>query len=155
MSRINRMPDRDRPHPFAKDIPTKQLAHGTGFTLVEVMVALVVVAIVLPALLLTLSQQLDGLRYLDDRAHAQWVAANRLAELRLVLDAKGTLQRGTTSGTESMAGRDWYWWSEGTETPVPGFYRYEIAVSDRQDGQDSPIHTLDGYLAQQGEANAQ
>jgi len=119
------------------------------------MVALVVVAIVLPALLLTLSQQLDGLRYLDDRAHAQWVAANRLAELRLVLDAKGTLQRGTTSGTESMAGRDWYWWSEGTETPVPGFYRYEIAVSDRQDGQDSPVHTLDGYLAQQGEANAQ
>lgn len=149
------MPDRGPSHPFATDIPTKQSAHGTGFTLVEVMVALVVVAIVLPALLLTLSQQLDGLRYLDDRAHAQWVAANRLAELRLVLDAKGTLQRGTTSGTESMAGRDWYWWSEGTETPVPGFYRYEIAVSDRQDGQDSPIHTLDGYLAQQGEANAQ
>lgn len=155
MSRINRMPDRGPFHPFATDIPAKQSAHGTGFTLVEVMVALVVVAIVLPALLLTLSQQLDGLRYLDDRAHAQWVAANRLAELRLVLDAKGTLQRGTTSGTESMAGRDWYWWSEGTETPVPGFYRYEIAVSDRQDGQDSPIHTLDGYLAQQGEANAQ
>lgn len=149
------MPDRDPSHPFATDIPTEQSAHGTGFTLVEVMVALVVVAIVLPALLLTLSQQLDGLRYLDDRAHAQWVAANRLAELRLVLDAKGTLQRGTTSGTESMAGRDWYWWSEGTETPVPGFYRYEIAVSDRQDGQDAPIHTLDGYLAQQGEANAQ
>ena len=149
------MPDRDPSHPFATDIPTKHSAHGTGFTLVEVMVALVVVAIVLPALLLTLSQQLDGLRYLDDRAHAQWVAANRLAELRLVLDAKGTLQRGTTSGTESMAGRDWYWWSEGTETPVPGFYRYEIAVSDRQDGQDAPIHTLDGYLAQQGEANAQ
>ena len=149
------MPDRGPSHPFATNIPAKQSAHGTGFTLVEVMVALVVVAIVLPALLLTLSQQLDGLRYLDDRAHAQWVAANRLAELRLVLDAKGTLQRGTTSGTESMAGRDWYWWSEGTETPVPGFYRYEIAVSDRQDGQDSPIHTLDGYLAQQGEANAQ
>ena len=149
------MPDRDPSHPFATGIPTKQSAHGTGFTLVEVMVALVVVAIVLSALLLTLSQQLDGLRYLDDRAHAQLVAANRLAELRLVLDAKGTLQRGTTSGTESMAGRDWYWWSEGTETPVPGFYRYEIAVSDRQDGQDAPIHTLDGYLAQQGEANAQ
>jgi len=125
-----------------------------GFTLVEVMVALVVVAIVLPALLLTLSQQLDGLRYLDDRAQAQWVAANRLAELRLVLEAKGTLQSGTTSGSEQMAGREWYWWSEGTETPVPGFFRYEIAVSDRRDGEDSPLHTLDGYLAQGGAPRA-
>ena len=149
------MPDSDPLYAAVTGALARPPAHATGFTLVEVMVALVVVAIVLPALLLTLSQQLDGFRYLDDRAHAQWVAANRLAELRLVLDAKGTLQRGMTSGTESMAGRDWYWWSEGTETPVPGFYRYEIAVSDRQDGQDSPIHALDGYLAQQGEPNAQ
>ena len=149
------MPKSDPSHTAATSASVKQSAQDTGFTLVEVMVALVVVAIVLPALLLTLSQQLDGLRYLDDRAHAQWVAANRLAELGLVLDAKGTLQRGMKSGTESMAGRDWYWWSEGTETPLPGFYRYEIAVSDRQDGQGSPIHTRDGYLAQQGKANAQ
>ena len=69
-----------------------------GFTLVEVMVALAVVAVALPALLLTLSQQLDGLRYLEDRRQAQWIAANRLAELRLVLGAKGTLQTGQVSG---------------------------------------------------------
>ena len=54
-----------------------------GFTLIEVMVALAVVAVALPALLMTLSQQLDSVRYLEDRSHAQWVAANRLAELRL------------------------------------------------------------------------
>lgn len=120
-----------------------------GFTLVEVMVALAVVAVALPALLLTLSQQLDGLRYLEDRTHAQWVAANRLAELRLVVRAKGSLQTGRVSGTEEMAGRSWYWWSEGVETEVPGFFRYEIVVSDQEDGEASPIHTLDGYLAQE------
>ena len=120
-----------------------------GFTLVEVMVALAVVAVALPALLVTLSQQLDGLRYLEDRTHAQWVAANRLAELRLVLGAKGSLQTGRVSGNEEMAGRTWYWWSEGVETEVPGFFRYEIVVSDREDGEASPIHTLDGYLAQE------
>lgn len=50
-----------------------------AFTLVEVMVALAVVSVAVPALLLTLSQQLDGTRYLQDRVQAQWVAANRLA----------------------------------------------------------------------------
>ena len=120
-----------------------------GFTLVEVMVALAVVAVALPALLLTLSQQLDGLRYLEDRTHAQWVAANRLAELRLVAGAKGSLQTGRVSGTEELAGRSWYWWSEGVETEVPGFFRYEIVVSDQEDGEASPVHTLDGYLAQE------
>ena len=81
---------------------------SVGFTLVEVMVALAVVAVALPALLLTLSQQLDGLRYLEDRTQAQWVAANRLAELRLVAGAKGSLQTGRVSGTEELAGRSWY-----------------------------------------------
>ena len=128
--------------------PLASLKHG-GFTLVEVMVALAVVAVALPALLLTLSQQLDGLRYLEDRRQAQWIAANRLAELRLVLGAKGTLQTGQVSGTEELAGRSWFWWSEGEETQVPGFFRYKIAVSDQEDGQAAPIQLLDGYLAQE------
>lgn len=123
-----------------------------GFTLVEVMVALAVVAVALPALLLTLSQQLDGLRYLEDRTQAQWIAANRLAELRLVLIAKGRLQTGRVSGSEELAGQDWYWWSEGEETQVSGFFRYEIRVSKTEDGREAPIHTLDGFLAQ-GRAN--
>ena len=127
---------------------------SVGFTLVEVMVALAVVAVALPALLLTLSQQLDGLRYLEDRTQAQWVAANRLAELRLVAGAKGSLQTGRVSGTEELAGRSWYWWSEGVETEVPGFFRYEIVVSDQEDGEASPVHTLDGYLAQERPSGA-
>jgi len=118
-----------------------------AFTLVEVMVALGVVAVALPALLLTISQQLDGLRYLEDRSHAQWVAANRLAELRLISQARGSLQAGLISGTEELAGREWYWWSEGEAAAVPGFFRYEILVSDEEDGRMNPLYSLDGYLA--------
>ena len=117
-----------------------------AFTLVEVMVALAVVSVAVPALLLTLSQQLDGARYLQDRIQAQWVAANRLAELRLVAAAKGTLQTGLITGSEEMAGRVWYWWSEGEATQVPDFFRYEVTVSDSEDGLSAPLHVLDGYL---------
>ena len=74
--------------------PLSRASRCRAFTLVEVMVALAVVAVAVPALLLTLSQQLDGTRYLQDRTQAQWIAANRLAELRLVAAAKGTLQTG-------------------------------------------------------------
>jgi general secretion pathway protein I len=110
------------------------------------MVALAVVAVAVPALLLTLSQQLDGTRYLQDRIQAQWVAANRLAELRLVAAAKGTLQTGLITGSEEMAGRMWFWWSEGEATQVPGFFRYAVTVSDSEDGFTTPLHVLDGYL---------
>ena len=117
-----------------------------AFTLVEVMVALAVVSVAVPALLLTLSQQLDGTRYLQDRVQAQWVAANRLAELRLVAAAKGTLQTGLIAGSEDMAGRVWYWWGEGEATQVPDFFRYEVTVSDSEDGLSAPLYVLDGYL---------
>ena len=120
--------------------------HYRAFTLVEVMVALAVVAVAVPALLLTLSQQLDGTRYLQDRTQAQWIAANRLAELRLVAAAKGTLQTGLIAGSEDMAGRVWYWWSEGEATQVPDFFRYEVTVSDSEDGLSAPLYVLDGYL---------
>ena len=119
-----------------------------GFTLVEVMVALAVVAVALPALLLTLSQQLDGTRYLEQRSAAQWIAANRLEELRLVAAAKGRLAMGVLEGSVELAGRTWFWWSEGEETQVPGFYRYRVKVSDSENGESDPIHQLDGYLIQ-------
>ena len=121
-------------------------SRNRAFTLVEVMVALAVVAIAVPALLLTLSQQIDGTRYLQDRIQAQWIAANRLAELRLVAAAKGTLQTGLITGSEEMAGRIWYWWSESEGTQVPGFFRYEVTVSDSEDGFTTPLHGLDGYV---------
>ena len=129
--------------------------YGQGFTLIEVMVALAVVAVALPALLMTISQQLDGMRYLEDRSHAQWVAANRLAELRLVSKARGKLQAGLISGSEELAGRRWYWWSEGKETGVPGFFRYEILVSDREDSRMSPLYSLDGYLVHEATQGGQ
>jgi type II secretion system protein I len=68
---------------------------SAGFTLVEVMVALAIVALALPALLLTLDQQIDGTAYLRDRSLAQIVASNRLTEVRLALRSGRQNLRGT------------------------------------------------------------
>lgn len=117
-----------------------------GFTLVEVMVALMVIAIALPALLKALYQQVDGTAYLRDKSIAQWVANNKLAENRIQLARNDVLFRGERNGVEEMAGRDWYWWTTSEPTPVEDFYRLEIVVAGAEEQRDQPLYTLVGYL---------
>lgn len=117
-----------------------------GFTLVEVMVALAVVAIALPALLVTLSRQIDDTAYLRDKTLAQMVAANKLAETRLVVAATRSLGAGKSSGVARMAERDWYWWSETKATPLDNFLRIEIRVAQSEQFREQPLYTLNAYM---------
>ena len=122
--------------------------NSRGFTLVEVMVAMAVVAVALPALLFGLIQQLDGVEYLRDRSLASWVAANQLAELRLVVDKQGALPTGRIAGEAVMAGRDLHWWIDQQKTEIPGFIRVEVNVGIGLDkGEDAPMHTLTAFIA--------
>jgi len=118
-----------------------------GFTLVEVMVALAVVAIALPALLLALSQHVDATGYLRDKSLAQLVAANKLEELRILSRAGQSLLRGQDSGEEAMAGRDWHWWLDSQPTQVTNFYRVEIDVAASEEQRDQPLFTLVAFLS--------
>jgi general secretion pathway protein I len=118
-----------------------------GFTLVEVMVALAVVAIALPALLVTLNQHVDATGYLRDKSMAQMVAANKLEELRILSHAGQSLLQGKDSGVSSMAGRDWYWWLESQPTEANNFYRVEIDVAADEEQGETPLFTLVAFLS--------
>ena len=102
-----------------------------GFTLVEVMVALAVVAIALPALLVALSQQVDATAYLRDKSVAQLVAANKLVEIRLLARSRQSLLEGRDSGVMEMGDREWYWWVESKATDVAQFRRLQIDIAAR------------------------
>ncbi len=117
-----------------------------GFTLVEVMVALAIVALALPALMVALSRQVDATGYLRDKSMAHAVAANKLAELRILAYARRDLLRGRDSGVASMAERDWYWWVESSLTEVPLFYRVEIDVALDEGDAEQPLYTLVAFL---------
>lgn len=84
---------------------------NSGFTLVEVLVALLVLALALTAWQLRISGQLDSAGYLRDKTLAQWVAHDQLQYLqlarRLGQQSSPVPQRGTTV----LAGRTWYWQS--------------------------------------------
>lgn len=117
-----------------------------GFTLVEVMVALAVVAVALPALLVALSQQVDATAYLRDKSVAQLVAANKLVELRLLSRARQSLLEGRDNGVAEMADREWYWWIESKPTDVPQFRRIEIAVALAEEDEKQPLYTLVAFM---------
>lgn len=120
-----------------------------GFTLVEVLVALAVIAIALPALLLGIMSNLDGTGYMREKVIAQWVAANRLSELRAVNQITGKIPSSKASGKEEMAGREWYWSVRTKQFPqkeVKDMYGVEVTVRTSEDKKESPIVTMFGVL---------
>jgi general secretion pathway protein I len=118
-----------------------------GFTLVEVMVAMAVVAIALPAVLMALYQQIDDVGYLRDKSMAHMVAANKLAETRIIIGSTRSLQAGKDSGQAQLADRDWYWWLETTTTEVAQFFRIEITVAAEEEQRDNPLYTLVAFMS--------
>lgn len=112
-----------------------------GFTLLEVLVALAVLAMALGALVRAGSEQAAALDHLRDRAFAEWVAANRLAELRL---ENGWPETGTRSGTTRMGGWEWHWRLSVSDTQDAEIRRMEVEVRADPDHPD-PMVTLAGF----------
>jgi general secretion pathway protein I len=114
---------------------------AAGFTLLEVLVALAIVATALAAAVRASGVSVDSSAQVTERLLASWVAQNRLAELsarRIFPDL------GTQSGTAKQAGRDFSWEETVGTTPNADFRRVEIRV---RAGGDHVAATLVGYLA--------
>lgn len=114
-----------------------------GFTLIEVMVALAIVGLALPALLFQVMTNVDGEAYLRDKAIAHWVAENQLARNQLNRSMGLGVLRGSATGTETMAGAQWQWRTQSMPTAVAGMRRLEISVGHEG---HQPVVTLVGYV---------
>lgn len=113
-----------------------------GFTLVEVLVALAVLAIALAAILHTIGQAIDATTTLRDRSIALWVAQNRLAEHRMRRDWPAP---DTTNGEAEIGGVKWFWREQVVTTPEPNIRRIEITVRHTADSQNTRARLV-GYL---------
>lgn len=96
-----------------------------GFTLIEVLVALAVLAIALTAIFKSLGQAVDLSAGLRDRTVALWVAQDVLALRRM---SGGVPAVGARSGQRDVAGRQWTW-TETAREETPGVRRLEIGVT--------------------------
>ena len=100
-------------------------ARQRGFTLIEVLVALAIVAIGMAAVLGTLTSSASTVLYLHDKTIAQWVALNHIAETRLTGNQPGI---GNTDGDVDYAGQKWHWRQETVATAVQGMVRMDVMV---------------------------
>jgi general secretion pathway protein I len=115
-----------------------------GFTLLESLVALAVVAIAMAALWKGLLQGQAVSRELPDRIVARWVAQNHMITRQAMGEWPETR---SYRGKESMAGKDWYWEEVIASTTVADMRRITINVG-RTD--DEVVFTLEGYLQRSG-----
>ncbi len=96
-----------------------------GFTLVEVLVALVIVTLGMAALMSSLSSAADGAAYMRDKTFAQWVALDQIALARLQAQAPSV---GDKTGEMELANRKWTWKQTVTNTDAPGIARIDVSV---------------------------
>ncbi len=108
-----------------------------GFTLVEVLVALMIVAIGLAALMTAVSSTARTSGYLRDKTLAQWIALNRLTEVRLMVNKLGA---SADTGELEFANRTWHYDTRYFDTSVAGLKRVVVRVwLGKTDTKNSPV----------------
>lgn len=113
-----------------------------GFTLIEVMVALVVVSLGMLGVIQAVGQTASNSSYLRDKTLAHWVAMNKLTEVRL---QKAAPPIDKSSDEVKLGGRDWRWTMTVTQTPVETIRRIDISVREKDADEKSSLAFVSGF----------
>ena len=116
----------------------------SGFTLLEVLVALLVLALALLALMRTAALQIDTFAALRQRTLAGWLAQDLLAETRLASEFPPT---GSSTGTRRFGAGDWRWEVRVQATDVATIRRIDVRVYSAADRQTA-MAQLTGFAGQ-------
>jgi general secretion pathway protein I len=115
-----------------------------GFTLVEVLVALMVVAIGLAALMTAVSGAARTSGYLRDKTLAQWIALNRLAEVRLTVNK---IAQNNDTGQLDFANRTWHYDTRYFDTSIASMKRVVVRVwAGDTKTKGNPVAEATGFL---------
>jgi general secretion pathway protein I len=118
----------------------------TGFTLLEVLIALAVLALSMGAAIKAVGDYTNNEAYLRDRTIAMWVARNVLVRFQVENEWPDVGER---KGTEEMGRREWRWLGVISQTEEAELRRLDVKVFalDSEDD-ESPISVLSGFLVQ-------
>lgn len=123
-----------------------------GLTLVEVLVALVIVTMATLAISGQVAQSARNTRLIQTKTFATWIAMNKVTELRLV---EGVPSANRDDGEIEFAQREWVWESEikPPSDQVENFMRIEVSVA-LADEPDQIIAEAIGFVGRGGNGAA-
>jgi len=116
----------------------------SGFTLLEVMVALFIVAIAMGGAIKVMGNAANNTSRLTSKTFAQWVALNQMADLKI---KKAWPKFGKIKGKQEMAGQKWVWRQETIKTADKNVKRIELSVWNDRETEADPFVTVVGFLA--------
>ncbi len=121
-----------------------------GFTLVEVLVALVIVGLAIPAMISSIGSVVDKTGRMEKQLYAGWIAQNRLVELRLTKELENQVPKTRQRDTLEYAGQEWDWLIEVTEmeTIVGKVYRFDIKVGEKDAEEGKWLAVLSGFIGE-------
>lgn len=123
----------------------KPARRQSAFTLIEVMVALAIVALSLSAVVASVGQMAQVATAMQERSYANWVAQNKIVALRL---SNAAPEVSETDDEVNFANIDWDLHTTVSETGVDNLYRIDVAVSYA--GAEHSIRTVSGFVGDPG-----
>jgi general secretion pathway protein I len=114
-----------------------------AFTLIEVMVALSIIALSLTAVAAKMGRMIDTSNSMRERTYASWIAQNKITELRL---ANVLPEVTANSGEVEYAGGTWYWRSVISESGIQNLYRVDVAVF--YPDSDTRVRGVTGFIGE-------
>lgn len=114
-----------------------------GFTVLEVMVALFIIAISLGGAIYTVGRAASNEKIMGDQTFARWVAMNHIAEEKL---KRSFPKEGSSNGTETMAGIKWKWQQKTLNTEIQNVRRIEVSVWQEGYKKQGISATIVGFL---------
>lgn len=124
---------------------SKARQRQSAFTLLEVMVALAIVALSLSAVVASIGQMALVATAMQERSYASWVAQNKIVALRL---SNAIPKVSKTDDEVNFANIDWDLQTTVSETAVENLYRIDVAVSYA--GAEHAIRTVSGFVGEPG-----
>ncbi len=96
--------------------------------------ALAIVTLGVAAMLGSMTSAADNAYYLRDKTFAEWVALNRITEVRL---SQGMPKKGKTDGEIEMGGRKWIWQQEVLPMELDGMFQISVSVRPQRAGEST------------------